>query len=789
MMSGIYTSMRRFCHGILRAPVVTGTVLLITAVGIGIAGGVFSVVNAAVFRSPVQERPETFFTVATNHPSNTLPLSHYRALLDAQSIEHLAAWSLPFFARVEEASDTRASSLFVSCNFFSVFDPSPPLHGRLFTPADCESEAAIAVISEGFWRSRLARDPDVIGRTLHYGGHVVEIVGISSHVYTGSVLPFVGLPALLIPYTVRPAPETAIAKWLSDFGTSYFAAGRLRAGFSRSAATVELQEIARRVDSEDAVAVSLTNGSRFGMGQVGVVTVALSLALPAVILVLTSVNVGILLLSRALKRRHEIAIRLAVGAKIDKLMGSLLLEHAVLTALGALVSLVLVYSVPGVLVGFGLPPVYAELARPDWGFFVVLSAMTLGAALCSGLAPALEALNVDLAQLLNGRTAILGKPHRSVRIRGAMIAICVFCSIVPLTAVAALIKADARLDDLGFNASDVAVVDVPVDSDRGARGPLIERLAAVPGVASVAHAEALPFLGDSRRVTVSSDRSTASVATVVVSPEYFDVFDIRILAGAPMDPGAGNTGLTPVVVSRAFVGRFLEDAPLGRTIVAERGTADRELWEVVGVVEDRAVGDLQSARAGSLFVYRLMAEPYFGRVVVRFDRRLAGRLSEIESIAREEVGASGPVSTVQDAIDGRYGQMYLIRRPILLLALLALMLVTVGVYGVISSSIDERRHEIAIRRILGATVGRLLGGVYRRWLPPVLAGLLGGVFVSWVGLTMIPAELLLDPWDSGPYVWSCAAVLSVAATAATLSALRAFVARDGLTAAVRADGT
>jgi predicted permease len=408
----------------------------------------------------------------------------YRAYAaGAQTLSALAAWS-PVHATLGEGDREPQLALLVTCNFFEVYGLRPPLQGRLFSPAECGEPGAapVLLIGEELWKSQFASDPQVVGRTLRINRMAFTIAGVLPAGFAGRLRG----PGIWIPWTMERTFFQGQDLFRQDSAPWLTVEGRLRPGRTRAEAQSELAVIAARLDRLETgrqTTMYVTNGSfgeepalRAQLFWIGpVVMGALTL-----ILLIACTNTTVLQLSRAVARRREMGIRLAVGAGRLRLTRMLLVEILLLAAAAGALSAAIAFEAPALFARFFSTvsmPVYQT--APDLKVLAYLGAIVLAATLMAGLSPAAESLRVDLHSAMKPGGGSIGAAASR---RSFLVAAQVAMSLVLLVCAGLFLRAQYALftADPGFETRRVLFVSFDP------RLPAADRLRAIPGVESVA---------------------------------------------------------------------------------------------------------------------------------------------------------------------------------------------------------------------------------------------------------------------------------------------------------------
>jgi putative ABC transport system permease protein len=510
------------------------TVVITLAFGLGLNTGVFTLINAALFRAHVDKDPETFFRLRAYYSDRfaqgLISLPDYQAYLaGTRSVRELAAWDDVWTTLGTRAPVTVRVAL-ASCNYFSVYGLERPESGRFFLPNECSASGSgsVAVVSDELWRSQFEADPHILGRAITVGRTALTVVGVTPPRFSGREK---GIN-IWIPYSMLSQFENE--PWVT-------VEGRLNPGHSRTSVQAELSVIAQQQDRmhmRRKTTLIVTDGSIVAEPHLRIVIWAVSSIMGALTLVLliSCTNVSALLLSRAAARKREIAIRISLGAGRVRLLRMLLTESVLLATFGGVIGAFLAWKVPTIIVGLlEFAPAYS--LKPDWAVFAYLAGITLIAGCLAGLAPIAESMKADLATSLKGREGLFVSSVRNWRTLDFLVASQVAMSLVLLAAAAICVRAQYTMFAAGpgFEIEHVLAMRIGSPGDGWAfRHTLEQRLRAVPGVVSVCFAQFLPLeREDSENVKPSGqDAGTGRVvSTNFVSPNFFETLGIPIVRG------------------------------------------------------------------------------------------------------------------------------------------------------------------------------------------------------------------------------------------------------------------
>jgi putative ABC transport system permease protein len=679
-------------------------------------------------------------------------------------------------------SPERVDGLVVSHELFPALRVSSPV-GRVFREQDeLETAPLVAIVSYGYWQRQLGGEPDVIGRTVRIDGRTAEIVGVMPQGFH-----FRFDADLWVPMR-RDDP------FVAERGkTNWSLVGRLAPGVSLAQAQSEVDVISAQLaaqypDSNRDIGLKLTNLQEAWTENYRESLFMLQVAV-ALVLLIACGNVAGLLLARGSARRTELSVRGALGASGARIARQLLTESLLLAGVAGLLGVLLAQWLQPLLLqltAVGGSAVWQPGLSPKVLSFVVAVSLLTG--LVFGTLPALQASRGDLAQGL--KSSVRTTDRGGVRFRRGLVVFQVAVSIVLLIGAGLLIRSLASLmsSDLGFETANLVTGEIQLPRDKYDErerriqfySELVRRLEAVPGVESAGLISQVPIRqpGNNEPVYDAEDPPVGMVDARsayfrVVRPGYFEVMGIPLYAGRDIEPTDAASSPLVFVVNQAFVDSILRGRqPIGRRVVLDY----ENTFEVVGVVGDVISGGLGDERFPA--IYGSYAQiPYFDMGLVV---RAAAQPESLAGALRAAIWSLEPEVPDPELVtmDGLLSRSQLLRRvrtvALAVFASIAVLLAAVGLYGVLTQAVVERRREIGVRMALGAGPGDITEMVLRSGLLLVAIGI-GIGLIGAFGASRLLERMLFQVAPTDPATFVAVSVLfaAIAAVACLVPVWRA----------------
>lgn len=789
-MSSLLQDLRLAIRALRRAPGFTSIAVFTLALGIGANTTIFSVFYGVLLRPLAYPEPDRLVQLAESGPGYRgevgVTYTQFQFLEErTDAAVSLAAMASLGFNLANGNEAFRVSGLRVSRGYFEVLGVQPAL-GRGFTAEEDQPNGASAVVlSHGLWVRRFGGDPTLLGRSVTLDGVPATVVGI--------------MPAGFQSYPSAEAWSTLdqVGRTVGN-GQNLQLVARLRDGIGFARAQQMLagpldafrQEFKPQLPKE--IRLEVLPYRQLIVNDVSRPIRVLVGAIMFVLLIACA-NVAGLVLSRGIGRARELAMRLALGASRGQLVRQLLVESVVLALVGGAAGAFMAVWGLETLIRFlpGDVPL-TDGIRLDGRALAFTFGLSLLTGLLFGLLPAWQVARVDPQRVLKegaSRTAS-GRDHGGLR--DSLVVGEIALSLVLLTGAGLLGRSFANLmsTDPGFEVERVLSAQIWLTGSRHETGSspslfyddLIGRLRGLPGVQAAAVVEAGVPLNRGGNMTVVYDGERRSVDYRTITPDYFTALGVRLLEGRVLTEGDGATGERVVVVNQAYARRFLTHGVLGEML--RLGGEDGDAYRVVGVVADvrsyigfppNPTVFIASAQTPVAFT-RL----YSGWFPIHVMVRTAGDPATLATAVQQAIREADPLVPVGkvEPMSRTLAESVVFQRFLLLLlggfALLALVLAAVGIYGLMSHRVVQRRHEFGIRMSLGAVPRDVLDLVLGRGMKLSLVGIAIGLTGA-AGLTRLLASQLfgVKPFDVPTFAIGAAGVALVSLAACALPAYRA----------------
>ena len=821
---------------LLQAKGWTIVVLLSLALGIGANTALFSGVNGVLLRTVPVPDPDTLVRLRSAGQNDmrrsssgygfngknaagedireTTSYPIYQTLRSANSTLVDIAASAPAgqLNVIVDGKAELAAGYFVSGNYFGLLGINSRLGRTLTADDDNASAAPVVVLSYSFWMKRFGGDPSVIGKTLNANTRPLTIVGVTPREFTSILNLTDAGPDMWLPLALDPllAPNVTSNVRLKDAANWWVQLiGRLkpgvtyqqvrgnldgpfqnaaRDGWSSYMASVSAEERARSQNqNRKAVPHLEVDSAARGIYSVIPATIRSATILSVVVglmLVIVCANVANLLLSRSAARQKEISVRLSMGATRYRLVRQLLTESLLIAFVGGVLGLVVAYWSRQL-----LP--FAQTAPLDWRVFAFTAALCLLTGVAFGLVPALRATRVDLSGSMKeaSRSVTRSRTLLSKSLLVTQVAI----SVVVLIGAGLFLRTlyNLRSVEVGFNTRNLAVFSVNpringYNAERSATlyDQLHETLSAIPGVQGVSHSLATLLSGSSSSTGMfikggslnpASKQGDFELWTVTVSPTFLQTLEIPIVRGRHIERRDTLPKAPPVAVINETAARlFKGEDPIGKRFgfsIEESGQV-----EIVGIVRDAKYENVRDAAPPTAFLPFTRERALNATFEVRYTGATAAATQSIRDTVRQ-VDPNLPIvrmTTQAELVEGRYQQERFFAMSYALFGALAVLLASLGLFGLMSYSVARRTNEIGIRMALGAQKWNVIGMVLRESAIMVAIGITIGLIAALAAGRLVTTLLFgLAPTDVLTIVLSIGVMILVGMAAAYLPARRA----------------
>ena len=787
------TDLRYAIRVLLRTPTVTALAILSLALGIGANVTIYTIANAFLDQ-PIGGANDVDRLVRVyrgdHSPLMYLELERLRgerAIFSGMAGERMNAVAVDVGGTIQ-----RAQASLVTDGYFAMLKVRPEL-GRLFDARDSSEAAPVIVISHAFWRDRLGSDSTVIGRALRVNDRPLTIIGVAPKEFASSI--FLWRADLWVPPSVAPM---YIGSAFNRWGGSLYTTARLADGVTLDRARSTVQTLAARLMTDSARSgqrvsfrVEPARGIVVELRGPMVLASSFLMLVVAMVLLIACANVANLLLARATARRRELGVRAALGAGRPRLVRQLLIESLLIAAAGGLIGLVAASWVADLLtrlvVSRAPEPIAIDVA-PDTRVLLFALAISVLSALVFGLLPALRATSVDVSPVLREEaTQTTGRSRARGVLIGTQVALCTVllaCSTLFLRSLA-----NARVIDPGFDPTGIVDVTLDVssrnlqhDQARAFFDELRARAAAIPGAREATIAALIPLGGSNMQVGLwvegrpaSGPRAPFAPSFNIVGPRYFETLGIPVVGGRPIGPEDRPTAPGVAVVNEKMAKHvWPNETAIGKRVSVEGPTGP---WlTVVGIVRNTRYNSLGERVPD--FMYLPFAQHYRSEMILQV--RTAGATPTMAATLRDLVHTLDP-QLPPTPVASLADDMRIVLLPSELGAgllgvfgLLALLLASVGIYGVTSYSVAQRTREMGIRSALGATARDLVLLLARQSMRVVLIGAAIGLVLALASARLLTSQLYgVSSTDPLTFLVMPALLLSIALLATLVPARRA----------------
>lgn len=773
-------------------------VLAVLCLTLGIGGNVavYSWIEGILLRPyPGVANQESLFVLAGTAPGESrfvtvswpdfMDFRNRCSLFDAFIAEKITGTTLSVGDRAE-----RVTGSIVSANYFDALGVRPLL-GRGFEHAEEIGRNAhpVTVISYQLWTRRFGRDPAIVGKAQIFNGLPHTIIGVAPEGFYGT---FVGYPfQFWVPASMQETfdntaynLESRGERWIEGFA-------KLKSGVTRAQAQSEISAVAKRLEAE----YPATNGGRgirlipiwqspFNGAGFLMPTLRIAAGVAILVLLIACANVGNLLLVKSFARRHEMTVRIAIGAGRGRILRQLLTEGMVLCVIAGAGGLALAYWMRDA-VRFLYPPLGVPMRLTgalDWRVIALCFGVCVVSTILVGLLPAIQAGKVDLSSALKFESGGVIAGSGSPRLRSALVLLQVSLSFLLVVGAGLLLQSMQRIrrSSPGFAADKVLATGLDLlsagyDKERGAQfqDELIERVRALPGVESAAYSRVRPFsfrTYASAALVVDGYRPRADERPAVeyneVSPDYFATMGLPLVSGREFARSDDASGVPVAVIDETMAAQYWQGRdPIGRNFLA-----NGRPMRVVGISRTAKYRSLLETAKPFFYVPLRQNPSAVANLFIRTARDAGSLATPLLREIRELDGnlAVGEIITMRAQVERSTAAQRIAVTLLGVFGVLALLLAAVGLYGVMSHAVSQGSRELGLRMALGADAPTLLRLVLSRGFRLTAAGLALGLAAA-LGLTRLLGYLLYEVSPRDPLAFGSALlVMSIAAFAACL---------------------
>jgi putative ABC transport system permease protein len=802
-MSSLLSDLRHSFRVLTANPGFTTVAVAALALGMGANTAIFSVVNAVLLAPLPYPQPERIMSIdrgykGQSNGTNSVSIPKFMAWKKAnQTFQSMALYDFsgPGLNLGSGDRPQQIKAIHVSAEYFDVFGASPAA-GRTFLPQEDQPNGPKAVVlNNDVWRTRFSSDPAVLGTPILLGGDSYTVVGILAPGFHSD-------PPADAFLALQADPASA------DQAHYLLAAGRLKAGASVDSAKANMAiggaqfraANPKWMDKDETVAVMPLRDA-----LVGNVRQALLILVGAVafVLLIACANVANLLLARAAGRQREIAIRTAVGASRGHLIRQLLTESVLLSTIGGILGLFIgAWSVPLLLaVSPGdLPRVNAEdhvssgISALDWHVLAFTFAIVLLTGVLFGLLPALRISKLDVNSVLKEASGRSGTGLRHNRVRSILVAAEMALAVILVAGAALMIRTFVGLRSVhpGFDPRNVITMQTALGGGRynstakvaTLTRQVLDRVEALPGVRAAAIAVTLPVsslgldlpFNIEGRPPANGDMYSGNELWRFGSPHYFSTLRVPLLRGRFFDQRDSGNAQRVMIVNQAFANKYWPKGdPIGQRITTGKGLGpnfDEPARQIVGIVGDVSENGLKASDDPVMYVPQAQVTDGLtklanGLIPINWIIQTAGDPSSLSAAIQHEIQAvdsqlaASKVRRMDQVISESTARPNFNMLLLNIFGGLALLLAAIGIYGLMSYTVEQRTQELGIRLALGANRGDMLKLVVRQGMLLAGIGIVIGLAAS-LGLNqLLLAKLLFGVKATDPATYAVVAIILV----------------------------
>jgi predicted permease len=809
-METFLRNLRYSLRALAKSPGFAAVAIITLALGIGANTAIFSVVNSVLLQPLSYPEPDRLVELEGISPqgnSDATSIPKFNAWQDqTQVFDSVAAYDFagPGINLTGGDRPEQLKGIRVSKDYFRVFG-APMALGRTFSAdEDRPGGPAVAVISNGLWRSRYGSDPGIINRTIDLGGEPYSVIGVLGPTFTSDPPSDIWLP-------LKPDPNSV------DQGHYLRGTARLKLGITlaqaQAAMKLAAEQFKRKFPSpsvlgpQDSFTAVPLRDRVIGESRRGLL---LLFGAVGFVLLIACANVANLLLARATIRRREMAIRSAMGAGRSRIIWQLLTESLLLSVAGGILGLALGYLGLHSLLAMNpgnIPRIgeHGEGVTMDWRVLAFTFAAALLTGLIFGLVPALTTSLSDLSNILRESGSRTGSGVRHNKARSILVVTEMALALVLLVGAALLIRTFAALRGVnpGFDARNVLTLQMSLAGQRFTKAAVVEqlerdgrrRVERLPGVAATALTCCLPLQGgyglpfNIEGQTSKDDSEAPGAGWASTSPGYFEVLRMSVVQGRAFTDQDSGAAPHVVIVNKTLAKKFFPKGDalnsritIGKGVGPEFEEPPREIVGIVGDVHDSSLSDLPSP-----IMYVPIAQLNDGVIalingigaaqwIVRTKLQPFSLSADIQRELREASGGLpvAHIRSMQEIVSQSTAQSDFYMTLLTIFAAVALLLAAIGVYGLMAYSVQQRTQEIGVRMALGANPRQVRRMVVFQGMKLALVGVIIGV-ASALAFARLLSSLLfgVKPWDPVTIILVAVLLSAVTLLATYLPARRA----------------